>query len=1316
MARRFSSNTVRTVGALLPLDILAKAMAGEGLEGLESKSYAIDPEVRFRDVVNNAWNEARALWWNFQADLRDLSDEDASASSLTREKWLIPLFELLGFDDIQVEAKSLEVSGTDYPISHSWAGTPLHLMGARVDLDGRISGIPGAARLSPHSLLQQFLNRSDDHLWGVVSNGLQLRVLRDSVSLTRQAFVQFDLEALFNGEVFPDFVLLYRTVHATRFKGERPEECLLERWIAAARDEGIRALDQLRDGVEAALTELGSGFLSHPNNSQLRKMVAEEDLDARVIYRYLLRVVYRLLFLFVAEDRDLLLAPETDPETRDRYDRFYSTARIRDLASRPTTPGHGDLWAGLVALMNILGKDEGEPALGLPGLGSFLWGFDAIGPLIDSDIDNDRLLEAIRSLAFVEEAESLRRIDFAALGAEELGSVYESLLELHPHIDSGQKAFSLAEGAGSERKTTGSYYTPTELISELLDSALDPVLEEAARKDDPEKAILELKVVDPAAGSGHFLVAAAHRIAKRLAEVRTGEPEPPEDEYRTAIRDVVSRCLFAVDINDLAVELCKVSLWLEALEPGKPLSFLDHHILHGNSLFGATPAVIADGIPMEAFVALTGDDKTVVSALKKRNREERSGQEELAFETGEVISIGAELKALEGLEDSDLQTVRAKETMLAAWKASAKYAHAKLVADAWCAAFAIAKDSDAPQLTDGVFRRLRDDGTVGSELRKEIEELAGQHRFFHWHLGFPQVFQVDAESSQEPPGWGEGFDVVLGNPPWERMNFEEVPFFSVRSPEIAALRTSERRKRIRNLKESAPELHAEYRESLREAEVWVHFVKTSGRFPHSSTSRPNTYIVFLSTALDIANPKGTIGMVVPSGLALDDTGRRLFSHLLEKKQLSSLFDFENRARLFPTVDSRFRFSLVTLSKAGEREEPAVFVFMARSVGETKEESRRVQFGNEDLETISPLTGLAPAVTSTHDLSLLLRAYSRSPALIVQERRGLSGWGASDFLIMLISASHSDMYREVDELDATKKDPRSQSVISREGVFAPVYEAKFIHQFDHRYATFVGLSVEERRKGRARELEAWERDASDLPEPRYWIAASEVDSLLQARDYDREWFAGYRDITNATNERTSIAAIIPRAGAAQPLNLFLPETAEHGAAWVAAMNSFAIDFVVRQRIGGTHLNITTARQLPIPAPTLHVEQLRPHLLASVVELSATSPSLACFSRELGFGSSWYGWNAERRKSLRAELDAMHFAFFGFTRDDVSHVMETFPIVRRYDMKEYGSYRTKELILDVYDRMSGSIESGESYQTILDPPPADPSLRVNVEAPR
>ena len=286
-------------------------------------------------------------------------------------------------------------------------------------------------------------------------------------------------------------------------------------------------------------------------------------------------------------------------------------------------------------------------------------------------------------------------MDFGNLGAEELGSVYESLLELIPRYDAEQLAYTLETLAGNERKESGSYYTPTSLVECLLDSALDPLLDEACAHGTAEErvsALLDITVCDPACGSGHFLVAAARRIAKRIAAEETGESEPPDAVVRAALRRVIGRCIYGVDINPMAAELAKVSLWIEALEPGKPLSYLDQNIRVGNSLLGVTPALLAEGLPDAAFTPIEGDDRKVSSALKKQNAAERQGQHDLFSQSGIPVTNAVLAKrAVEIAARAARQPGRPAHPPAAPGRSelaeSPELRIQKLLADAWCAAF-----------------------------------------------------------------------------------------------------------------------------------------------------------------------------------------------------------------------------------------------------------------------------------------------------------------------------------------------------------------------------------------------------------------------------------------------------------------------------------------------------------------------------------------------------------------------------------------------------------------------------------------------------
>ncbi|MCC7171415.1 MAG: N-6 DNA methylase, partial [Planctomycetes bacterium] len=619
--------SVRTEGGLLPPDLLVRIANGDAkLAATSTADYHLTDAETKREAISRSWSRLVSAWETFQDALAKLPASDPGTTT-TREKWLAVVFHELGFGRLE-KRTAVEIDGKSYAISHGWRTVPIHLVGANVPIDRRSEHVVGASRTSPHGLVQEFLNRRGDALWGIVSNGRTFRLLRDSVRLTRPAYVDFDLSAMFEGGSFPDFALFWLVCHQSRFEpfqSERIEDCPLERWSKTADDEGTRVLERLRDGVRTAIEDLGRGFLAHAANDRLRSALREGRLSPQDYYRQLLRVAYRLIFQAVAEDRRLLLDPNADAAARARYDRWYSLARVRRLAEKRRGSRHDDLWRMVKVVWRLLGNDRGGPALALPALGSFLWSDAAAPDVVSSELTNEAFLDAIHHLAFAVEGNVRRAVDFEHLGAEELGSVYESLLELHPELHLDDARFDLKEAAGNDRKSTGSYYTPDSLVQCLLDSALEPVLDDVARANDPRPLadrLLAVKVCDPACGSGHFLIAAAHRLAKRVAQARTGDDEPAPDDRRRALRDVIGRCLFGVDKNEMAVELCKVSLWLESLTSGQPLSFLDDRILVGDALLGATPALLREPLPPEAFDPIGDDDKALVRELKRKNKDE----------------------------------------------------------------------------------------------------------------------------------------------------------------------------------------------------------------------------------------------------------------------------------------------------------------------------------------------------------------------------------------------------------------------------------------------------------------------------------------------------------------------------------------------------------------------------------------------------------------------------------------------------------------------------------------------------------------------
>lgn len=749
--------TVRSVGGLIPPGVLERIGGGDQtLGGLTPEAYHLAEGERLNEAITRSWTRLLPAWSAFRRATQEFSGEEAGTAT-TREKWLLILFQELGFGRLQ-SSKSIVFEGKSYPISHVWQRIPIHLVGLNVSLDRRTAGIAGAARSTPHGVLQELLNRSPEMTWGLVSNGRLLRILRDNQSLTRQAYLEFDMEAMMEGEAYSDFVLLWLVCHQSRFEGSEPGDYWIEKWRRQAIEQGTRALESLRDSVENAIRCLGSGFLSHRENMGLRESLRTGKLTSQDYYHQLLRLIYRFIFLLVAEERDLLLLPTSEPRAREVYRHYYSFARLRFLAEQRRGTQHSDAWAGLQVTMKALGADTGCSQLALPALGGFLWEEKSLPDVLGCLITNESLLNAIRSMTFTQRDKVTSKVDFKNLGPEELGGIYEALLELKAEVNIDTAEFSLLTLPGHERHLTGSYYTTSSVVETMLDTSLEPLLGEAVKRAHPDSAILGLKICDPACGSGHFLIAAAHRIAGRLATIRSEGSEPSPSTLRSSLREVVSHCIYGVDVNPMAVELCKVNLWLEAMEPGLPLTFLDHRIQLGNSLLGTFRQDLAGGLPDTAFERKDGDDPKVVVALRKQNVREREGQTTLGeFDSAEAR---ATVGWISGTSDDDITKVHEKERNWNAYVHSTYFLHSKFVFDAWSVAFTIPHVSEVEPITSRTLKAaLADESSLSSSLREVITVRARELRLFHWELAFPDVFSGSSES---------GFDLLIGNPPWVR--------------------------------------------------------------------------------------------------------------------------------------------------------------------------------------------------------------------------------------------------------------------------------------------------------------------------------------------------------------------------------------------------------------------------------------------------------------------------------------------------------------------------------------------------------------------
>jgi len=1293
-------STVRSVGGLLPSDLLVRVLSGDAtLPGLKPADYHLGGGESVREAANRAWSYLTGTWAAFTAAREKLVATDP-AVGLTRERWLSLLFRELGYGRLpQTPAGGLTAGEKQFAISHVWERTPIHLLGWGVDLDRRTPGVAGAAARAPHALVQEYLNRSEESLWAIVSNGRVLRILRDSSSLAGQSFLEFDLEAMFEGEVFSEFVALFMVAHQSRVEvaPDAPaSDCWLEKWRTAAVESGTRALGELRVGVREAIEALGTGFLHHPDNGALVHRLNSGELRLEDYHRAMLRLVYRLLFLFVAEDRGALLAPDAGEVARERYARYFSTARLRRLATRRRGTRHGDQWEALRLVIGALGRDGGRPELGLPGLGGL---FEA-GPadvVADLGLANEALFAAVRRLAVVQlKGQPKRLVDYRNLGAEELGGIYESLLELVPRFDPVERTFTLENLAGNERKTSGSYYTPTSLIDLVLDTALDPLLDQAEREKDAEAALLGLTVCDPACGSGHFLVAAARRLAERLAIARTGEVDPSPVHQQQALYDVISRCIYGVDLNPMAAELAKVSLWIEALQPGRPLSFLDAHIKVGNSLLGTTPALLAAGIPDGAFTPIEGDDRKHASALKKRNAAERSGQGEL-FGVDTVDpgnrALREEVRKIGGVAALSLADVHLQEQRFRALEGSEEMRAALFEADAWCAAFVQRKVPGASAITQSVLTTALD--AVDPAVRREVEDLAARHRFFHWHLEFPEIFDVpDGGAPDTPTGWRGGFGCVVGNPPWERVKLQEQEFFAQRDATIAnAPNAAKRKTMIQKLVDENPALHDEFLAEKRKAEGESSFLRLSGRYPLTGRGDVNTYSVFAETFRTIIRPDGRMGIITPTGLATDATTAAFFSDTLRSERLAAFYDFDNEAKIFPNVHHAFRFAVTSMT-GGQTVNRPNFSFLTRHVADAN--LRQFALAAEELLLLNPNTGTLPLFRSRRDAEITLGVYRRHPVLIREGDPKGNPWGLS-FATLFHMANDSALFRSADEIAALRATFSGWAWERGEMRWLPLYEGKLVSHFDHRYSTYKGATQAELNMQTLPRLSDQDhQNPGEESLTKYWIPERSVDEAIGAR-WDRQWLLGWRDITGQEKWRTVVPSVIPRAAVGHVFPVAFLSDFHRAPLLQAVWSSFAFDYLTRQKISGTHLTYGILNQVACPTPETF-DQMAPwqpeitlaeYITPRVVELTYTSHRMAPYARDLGYDGPPFPWVPDRRALLKAEVDAAMFHIYGLTRDEVEHVLDSFPVVRKYDERDYGEYRTKTLILEQFVSLASGV---------------------------
>jgi hypothetical protein len=706
---------------------------------------------------------------------------------------------------------------------------------------------------------------------------------------------------------------------------------------------------------------------------------------------------------------------------------------------------------------------------------------------------------------------------------------------------------------------------------------------------------------------------------------------------------------------------------------------------------------------------LTGDVRAVVTALRRRNAAERAGQGAFSlFDATPTEDILARsMAAVDRMRDDELTDIAVKKAQWQSVVDSEAMRRGQFAADAWCAAFVVAKDAHSPEITTATIRRVLDHGLESLDARvvETVTGLADEYRFLHVHTTFPQVFD-DATTFDTSKA---GFDVVLGNPPWDQIQYDPREVFAQSHPDIANAPTMAARERmIASLAESAPDAFEAHLRAQRKMEGAQQFIHGAGRFPLSSFGRLNTAPLFVELMRTLAGRAGMVGVIVPSGIATDSFNQYLFQDLVANRSLVSLYDFENSAGVFPAVHRSFKFCLLTLTGA-ERptEDGAKFAFFCHQTSDLRDDGRRFSLAPEELLLVNPNTQTCPIFRSRREADLTLGIYRKVPVLVADGPPEVNPWDVQLQLMFMMNAA-SNLFQKSSDCELAGATMDGNIFRHPDGrTWLPLYEGKMVGMYDHRAADVVISPTAMVRQGQPDYLSA--RDHEDpyrVSIPRYWVSSTEVDERLLD---DRQWLLAFCDITSSTNERTMVTCVIPRSAAGDNLPLLLPmSTSPHTVLLTACLSSFVFDFVARQKVGGTHLRFFTVKQLPVlppqefgrPAPWNLSYSLTEWITLRVLELTYVAWDLAGYARDLGYEGPPFIWEDARRTQLRAELDACFFHLYGIDRDDVAYIMDTFPIVRRHDETAYGEYRTARLILACYDAMTKAMESGVPYRGALE----------------
>lgn len=1373
--------SIHIYGHLLSDDILHNIERDNTLLGNRDQDFGMDTSVS--SAIDYVWSSLRNDW-NFykeRAGNERLVDRDPYGTRRARDL-MERLFQSLGYT-LDRQATNIEVAGTNYDINYTCqelGKMPFIVIGENISTDGSIDTLDkcsldyrakgGMRKKSAHATMLEYLNATEN-VYGIISNGQILRIIRNSGQLVKLTYIEFDLRRMLEEDKYTEFCLMFRLLHASRFRTSGDEPCVMERWFNMSIESGNRIRNGLSRAVQTTMETIGNAVLTSEGegNAALREAFTQGAMDAAQLNKELIHFIYRLLFLFIIEERGLVYQIPDSPDApdykqlcqwQDIYKKFYAASRLRRLSELAYLKQrqYADLWQGLMDTFHLFEPDTFGEKLGIKPLGGVLFGTETLHWLKQCQVSNKDLLAAFSALnEFEDERQQKVKINYTSLDVEEFGSVYEGILEMRPFVQLGVAASDWQFGfvGGLDRQSTSSYYTRPDLVQNLIKTTLEPVIKEkiAAQTTTEEKvkALLNMKVCDAASGSGHIVLAMARTIAWYICTLRTGEDNPASLDYRQALREVISRCVYAVDYNPDAVELCKVVLWIEGYCAGKPLSFLDHHIRCGNSVLGVSDLqMLIDGVPDKA---LTADDKDTLKALKKLNQEavkkinnQNSDEPLLGLEdTFGVVKLSAaqigladKIRFINHLPENTLEEEIIKQERWRELMESARVDCLRRACDIYTYAFyktvkhdeilidnesvngKIKLEAEVPY-TKTVIRALQEIEAMecaekgktfltyyrelSKDFKSEVKRIAEEQRFFHWCVEFPEVFAAN-----------KGFDVMCGNPPWDKIKVEDKKWFEShnRADIVNAGTASQRKEAIEALQTSDLTLYKEYTKALADAEALSRFVRLAGRFDLTATGDIDLYPMFAELCLSFS--KEAWGLVLPTGIAVNDSNKAFFSKLIDENRLVSLYDFENREKLFD-IDSRFKFCLLVAAKTQLTPRTVKGGFFLTRLDHLLDPRRIYSLQTSDFARLNPNTKTCPVFRTSRDAKLTAKIY-RNSTILYNEVTGENPWNVK-FARMLDMSNDSYLFRtyaQLTELGATLNGNTFTTVDGE--TYVPLYEGKMIWHYNHHYGSWPIEGERPNSINMPSETELANPDSCIMPW--YWVPLSAVNDRLVKYDKDgnivwewkHKWMFAFRDIARSVDMRTFIIAPIPDAiGVGHTATLLYAERGcMPGAALCGMLSSLIFDYTTRQKIGGTHTSINYVKQFPALTPDQIPSAMQWQIVKRVAELCYFNHDMDNWASELweemneeqraelpqlGAQQPWI-YNPERRAILQAELDAIFAHLYGLNTEDLRYILdpedvcgkgcinETFRVLKDNEIRQYGEYRTKRLVLEAWNK--------------------------------